>query len=466
MLETLQKMSDEDISSVSKSSTGIDLLLDLSIEALLPSFLATAKPDPTPGTFTHAALQVLQRVARTQCGLNNLVSHRFAALDVLLAGSYLAAANTAVPLLLCLTESSPAGLEAVRKAASIEQKVAALYAMWEADEQGPGEPLAEHTAGSLEPCQLLGRLQCNDGATAASCDRIRHNLAHCTRRTWDANGFKPYVSFGTDPIYTAFACHVRLLTRLTMSTFRCTPAVWSDHMPRYTVNQQRRNMERLRRTHKEIVASKKLLKDPNLSQEESSATRDKCKRNNRDVAGVVYGIDSSVFEVLAERKIFSATRQFSADAKAYDESLTRAHIVQGGRNVWTCFALQVIYNSQPAACNPAVFGYSLLYPYTDNFLDSHDISMDRKLKFQEQFRKRLSGTHTIQDTPDFTDGVKAFEQVDGIESVWDRAKYPEVFASLVAINDAQTWSLSQHDDITTHTYSDLLEKTVYKGTSC
>ena len=39
----------------------------------------------------------------------------------------------------------------------------------------------------------------------------------------------------------------------------------------------------------------------------------------------------------------------------------------------------------------SILGYSLLYPYSDNYLDRADISAEEKLRFSERFRDRLRG---------------------------------------------------------------------------
>jgi hypothetical protein len=104
----------------------------------------------------------------------------------------------------------------------------------------------------------------------------------------------------------------------------------------------------------------------------------------------------------------------------------------------------VIYNNRAADCNGAVFGYSMLYPYTDNFLDDPDISFESKMEFQATFERRLLGVHTSADTPNFPSGIAAFEMVSRIEKVHNRLRVPEVFLGLASINDAQTGSLFQH----------------------
>eukprot|EP00854_Cymbomonas_tetramitiformis_P007484 gene7484-8910_t len=194
--------------------------------------------------------------------------------------------------------------------------------------------------------------------------------------------------------------------------------------------------------------------------------RNEIRQLHHEVAGLVNGVSKDVFGTLTKRALFAETRRFSTRASLL--KLPNQQIFQAGRNAWTCFALQVIYNSQLAACTDAVFGYSMLYPYTDNFLDDPEILLSEKWKFQLAFERRLQGVHSEKDMPDFVAGQKAFEMVGLIENDWDRAQVPEVFLALVAINDAQTWSLFQHQhEMSEHaselSHSKLLEQSVYKG---
>eukprot|EP00729_Bicosta_minor_P017356 gene17356-23696_t len=251
----------------------------------------------------------------------------------------------------------------------------------------------------------------------------------------------------------------------------------------------------------------------------------KIKELHRGVAAKVNGATDAVFHVLTERQLFEETRQFSRQAEkmpacsstVFDpmdvqvpsvgtdwlagasewhstldgnikdfeefktiftrEQILPKHIFQAGRNAWTCFALQVIYGSCAAQCSPAVFGYSMLYPYTDNFLDDPTVSLAAKMQFQAKFGRRLLGVHNENDSPIFKSGLAAFDMVSLIETQHDRTLVPEVYLSLAAINDAQTVRGDGHVHgelihsdggsdgraAKSKLYEELLEQTCYKG---
>ena len=72
-------------------------------------------------------------------------------------------------------------------------------------------------------------------------------------------------------------------------------------------------------------------------------------------------------------------------ARRFDASLGMADIIQACRNAWTACGLQPLLGER-VAITPSILGYSLLYPYSDNYLDREDISAQAKLRFSERFR--------------------------------------------------------------------------------
>ena len=42
-----------------------------------------------------------------------------------------------------------------------------------------------------------------------------------------------------------------------------------------------------------------------------------------------------------------------------------------------------------------IFGYSMLYPYSDNYLDDPRVTRQHKQDFQSNFRRWLSGFHDV-----------------------------------------------------------------------
>ena len=129
--------------------------------------------------------------------------------------------------------------------------------------------------------------------------------------------------------------------------------------------------------------------------------------------------------------------EFTVKAKEFDPQINMDDIVQAARNVWTMNSIQIIF-SQTARLTPPIFAYSLLYPYTDNYLDSPDISLSLKKENSLRLKKRLQG-YTV--TALNYNENKVFDLLNLIEEYYPRDIYPDVYDSLYAIHHAQIQSL-------------------------
>jgi hypothetical protein len=272
-------------------------------------------------------------------------------------------------------------------------------------------------------------------------------------------GFNPY-SFGYTAFERAFAAHVKLLTRATMCNWEATNGQKFMKTRHHSKIRQLIVYRACVKRNDKIKKFRELIAD---SKKSDKAMVTEIQRLNQLNAAAVNGSSKKGFQTLKERRLFEETRAFFQEGLL--NNLTENECFQAGRNAWTCFALQIIYSSMPAAAQGGVTGYSFLYPYTDNYLDDVKVSFEDKIYFQHVFEKRLKGKATFGDVPEFAAGQKAFTSVNQIEEQWDRDAYREAYLSLLAINNAQTWSLYQHctNRVDPPTYKELYEATVYKG---
>ncbi len=131
--------------------------------------------------------------------------------------------------------------------------------------------------------------------------------------------------------------------------------------------------------------------------------------------------------------------QLARWARRFDEGLSMAEIVQASRNAWTACGLQSLLGER-VGLTPSILGYSLLYPYTDNFLDCVELDAEEKRRMGERFGRRLEG-----------EGVAAQNRreavlwalVGVIEGQYGRAEYDQVYECLLAIHRAQEGSVAQ-----------------------
>ena len=126
-------------------------------------------------------------------------------------------------------------------------------------------------------------------------------------------------------------------------------------------------------------------------------------------------------------------------ARQFDPTLSKADIIQASRNAWTACGLQPLLG-ESVKLTPAILGYSLLYPYSDNYLDRDGVTREAKLRFSRRFRERLRGDSAAAGD-DREAAVWALVKL--IEEQYPRAVYPQVFDCLLAIHRAQEESLAQ-----------------------
>jgi hypothetical protein len=124
-------------------------------------------------------------------------------------------------------------------------------------------------------------------------------------------------------------------------------------------------------------------------------------------------------------------------ARRFDPAVTTTDILQASRNAWTACALQMLLGRE-MGLTPAIFAYSMLYPYTDNYLDDPAITRDAKVGFSGRFGCRLAGEAAA---PANHREEAIWRLVGMIEEQYPRVEYPHVFESLSAIHRAQADSL-------------------------
>jgi hypothetical protein len=129
--------------------------------------------------------------------------------------------------------------------------------------------------------------------------------------------------------------------------------------------------------------------------------------------------------------------EFLRLSREFDPGVSAVDIFQACRNVWTANGLQRMLGL-PVRLTPGIFAYSLLYPYTDNYLDDPESPEETKQGFAGRLRSRLEG----QAVAPANAGEKAiFRLVSMIDGQYERSRYPQVFESLLAIHQAQVKSL-------------------------
>lgn len=164
----------------------------------------------------------------------------------------------------------------------------------------------------------------------------------------------------------------------------------------------------------------------------------------------------------------SVTNQFLNKGQKYDPEISYEELFKAGRTVWFMIAFQIQVDL-PLRLTDSIFGYNMLYPYTDNFIDSNEVSKEAKKEFTKVFHERLlfgeagydpdtnfngeaSNVNYLHLPPSLeahADRIgKIFDMVKFIENDWKRDdKYRGVYMSLATIHESQMKSTLQHAKI-------------------
>ncbi|HEX8924688.1 MAG TPA: hypothetical protein VF786_02795, partial [Terriglobales bacterium] len=175
-------------------------------------------------------------------------------------------------------------------------------------------------------------------------------------------------------------------------------------------------------------------------------------------ATVALGLEDDAVHLLTDRFIPVGT-QFAQWAKRFDPALPMDDVVQACRNAWTVCGIQPLVGDR-MQMTPAIIGYSLLYPYSDNYLDDAKIAKERKLQFSARFRERLCG---LAIAPRDQHEAAVWAMVRLIELQYPRWQFPRVYETLLAIHQAQEDSMAQSKRSGALTQADVLRLSCAKG---
>jgi hypothetical protein len=157
-----------------------------------------------------------------------------------------------------------------------------------------------------------------------------------------------------------------------------------------------------------------------------------------EFATVALGLPDDAIDLITG--IFLPTgAEFARRSRQFDPELPMASIIQACRNAWTVCGLQPLLG-ETAGITPSIVGYSLLYPYTDNYLDAAGTSPAAKREFCVRFRQRLRGVMLL---PAGSHEAAVWALVEMVEGQYPRAQFTQVFDSMLAIHQAQEESIAQ-----------------------
>lgn len=181
-----------------------------------------------------------------------------------------------------------------------------------------------------------------------------------------------------------------------------------------------------------------------MPKEESKETEwsDKVFSIIRELEASIVGDDGSYINFFIDKGYSLVTEEFIKEVREFDSSMDVYDIFQAIRNVWIMNSIQVFFDMK-VKLTPSIFAYSMLYPYSDNYLDDTEITAYDKISFNKRFKKWLSGE---EDQAINLNEKNINQLVKIIEAEFPRERYPQVFESLLAIHAGQEKSLFQQKE--------------------
>ena len=110
--------------------------------------------------------------------------------------------------------------------------------------------------------------------------------------------------------------------------------------------------------------------------------------------------------------------------------------------------------------NIAAFGYSMLYPFTDNYIDDVTLCVEKKQQYNQLIKDKLEGKTVI---PKCEYEKKTCQLLQMIEDSYSRNEDNTIFTLLLMMLEAQELSLLQQNIAVSSPEEDRLSISLYKG---
>lgn len=150
---------------------------------------------------------------------------------------------------------------------------------------------------------------------------------------------------------------------------------------------------------------------------------------------------------------------FLALVRTFAPDLSMQGIGQAARN-YILYAMFVEINQTTPGLNAACFAYSMLYPFTDNYIDSENYTDKEKNEYNQMIRKRIECNKV---PPQTLHNQKTCDLLSMIESEYTRDEDPSIFTLLLAMLEAQEDSLNQQKSGMVLSIEEILDISLYKG---
>lgn len=172
----------------------------------------------------------------------------------------------------------------------------------------------------------------------------------------------------------------------------------------------------------------------------------------------VIAIHKSLDEI-SLKAFYDELIEFLRHERLFSPELRLDEIGQAIRN-YIVYAMFKLIHRDDTAFNMAGFGYSMLYPFTDNYIDSKKYLPEEKREFNRLIYDKLMGKPV---TPAGRHQIKTCELLSAIEKTYPQDNHPDLYMLLLMMLDAQELSLIQHNTDYTLSEEERLNISLYKG---
>lgn len=181
------------------------------------------------------------------------------------------------------------------------------------------------------------------------------------------------------------------------------------------------------------------------------------------IFGVLYEENVIGFHHSLQREEIDAFYQELSDflrkLRQFCPELRFEEIGQGIRN-YIVYAMFKVVHQINSGFSQAGFGYSMLYPFTDNYIDSNQRTPEEKLEYNQLIRNKILGNPT---SPRNLHHRKTCDLLQAIASEYPRDKDDRIYTLLLMMLEAQEASLHQQNRTTPLDMEQRLDISLLKG---
>lgn len=176
--------------------------------------------------------------------------------------------------------------------------------------------------------------------------------------------------------------------------------------------------------------------------------------NEETIIGIHHSMDQQTLDSFQEE-----LKDFLRHVRKFAPELSFAEIGQAIRNYTLYVMLKEIHQTK-SGFHMVCFGYSMLYPFTDNYIDSIQYTDKQKLEYNQIIRDKLEGKEVH---PTSLHQQKTCDLLQAIETEYPRDNNSTIFMLLLMMLEAQEESIRQQKKGFSLTCEERLDISLYKG---